>query len=104
MSNEIQVLKEALALAQQTLSGIASSNWRKWGPEDAEITAEDFERWAKSRADYTVAQIEKLLSTQIPKEAPKPCRSPYCECELGKCCHTGFYDARHFPAQEERAS
>jgi hypothetical protein len=24
----------------------------------------------------------------------KPCRSPYCECEVGKCTHPGFYDAR----------
>lgn len=101
MSNEIQVLKEALALAQQTLSGIASYNWHKRGPEDAEVKAEAFERWAKSRADYTVAQIEKLLSTQMTKEAPKPCRSPYCECELGKCSHPGFYDARHFPIHGE---
>lgn len=25
----------------------------------------------------------------------KPCRSPYCECEPGKCTHPGFRDARH---------
>lgn len=24
----------------------------------------------------------------------KPCRSPYCECDHGKCTHPGFYDAR----------
>jgi flavin-dependent thymidylate synthase len=24
----------------------------------------------------------------------KPCRSPYCECEPGKCTHPGFFDAR----------
>ena len=24
----------------------------------------------------------------------KPCRSPYCECDEGKCTHPGFYDAR----------
>jgi len=24
----------------------------------------------------------------------KPCRSPYCECEVGKCTHPGFFDAR----------
>lgn len=27
----------------------------------------------------------------------KPCRSPYCECEQGKCTHPGFFDARHLP-------
>jgi len=24
----------------------------------------------------------------------KPCRSPYCECEVGKCTHPGFYECR----------
>ena len=24
----------------------------------------------------------------------KPCKSPYCECGVGKCTHPGFYDAR----------
>lgn len=24
----------------------------------------------------------------------KPCKSPYCECDFGKCSHPGFYDAR----------
>lgn len=24
----------------------------------------------------------------------RPCRSPYCECEVGKCTHPGCYDAR----------
>jgi len=26
-----------------------------------------------------------------------PCRSPYCECDRGKCTHPGFHDARHEP-------
>jgi|GEM_PF-2619660 len=29
----------------------------------------------------------------------KPCRSPYCECERGKCTHPGFRDARHEPVK-----
>ncbi len=24
----------------------------------------------------------------------QPCRSPYCECDVGHCTHPGFYDAR----------
>lgn len=28
-----------------------------------------------------------------------PCRSPYCECEPGKCTHPGFRDARHETAE-----
>jgi hypothetical protein len=27
-------------------------------------------------------------------ESLKPCRSPYCECAVGKCSHPGCYDAR----------
>ncbi len=27
----------------------------------------------------------------------RPCRSPYCECDPGKCTHPGCYDARHEP-------
>lgn len=27
----------------------------------------------------------------------RPCHSPYCECDLGKCTHPGCYDARHLP-------
>lgn len=27
----------------------------------------------------------------------KPCKSPYCECEKGKCEHPGSYDARSTP-------
>lgn len=30
----------------------------------------------------------------------KPCKSPYCECDEGKCSHPGFYDARSQAAQE----
>lgn len=25
---------------------------------------------------------------------PRPCQSPYCECEAGKCSRPGYYDAR----------
>jgi len=28
------------------------------------------------------------------REQLKPCHSPYCECEVGKCSHSGFYDDR----------
>lgn len=29
-----------------------------------------------------------------PVQDLRPCRSPYCECEPGKCTHPGCYDAR----------
>ena len=44
------------------------------------------------------AQLAEARSDQKPIAA-QPCRSPYCECELGKCSHPGFYDARHMPCE-----
>ena len=31
---------------------------------------------------------------EVPDELRKPCRSPYCECEVGKCKYPDHYDAR----------
>ena len=31
-------------------------------------------------------------------EQLKPCRSPYCECDVGKCTHPGFFDCRGIKA------
>lgn len=32
--------------------------------------------------------------------AQRPCNSPYCECEPGKCSHPGCYDDRHYPPRQ----
>jgi hypothetical protein len=53
------------------------------------------------------ARVDAALSQQAEPVEPapaQPCRSPYCECDAGKCTHPGFYDARHepAPAQDER--
>lgn len=42
-------------------------------------------QWARSKA---------ILRAQI---TLRPCRSPYCECDTGKCTHPGCFDARHIP-------
>jgi hypothetical protein len=33
-------------------------------------------------------------------ERLKPCKSPYCECDVGKCTHPGFYDCRGIEMNE----
>lgn len=33
----------------------------------------------------------------------QPCRSPYCECDVGKCTHPGFYDSRGVDPVWEKA-
>lgn len=42
---------------------------------------------------------EKRFCTDVCAEKAqlRPCRSPYCECDFGKCTHPGCYDARHEP-------
>lgn len=41
-------------------------------------------------------QLRRWACSKV-QAKPRPCRSPYCECELGKCTHPGCYDARHLP-------
>jgi hypothetical protein len=39
----------------------------------------------------------KVISSGVKAETGNnlvPCRSPYCECDVGKCTHPGCYDAR----------
>lgn len=43
--------------------------------------------------DWTACRPETSPSTKQPA-ALCPCRSPYCECELGHCTRSGYYDAR----------
>ena len=71
------------------------------------------ERLAQYEATDRLAQSNRELDRLIEidrelglwkeqEQELKPCRSPYCECERGKCTHQGFYDARHEPARQER--
>lgn len=39
--------------------------------------------------------------TCVPSPAQRPCRSPYCECEPGKCTHPSCYDARAEPLPKD---
>lgn len=38
-----------------------------------------------------------MYDSEHKTHAPKPCRSPYCECARDQCTHPGYYDARHEP-------
>lgn len=45
----------------------------------------------------------KWIAALTRRPAPtKPCRSPYCECDAGRCCQLGWYDARHEAARLDR--
>jgi len=43
---------------------------------------------------YEVCDAHPEATSCFRRSGIKPCRSPYCECEHGKCTHPGFYDAR----------
>lgn len=43
---------------------------------------------------YANIRLWLQAAFQAGRETLKPCRSPYCECTVGKCTHPGCYDAR----------
>ena len=67
------------------------------------VKREALDRWheALKSLDPHIQQlaVNALRATASqPEQEPvalKPCRSPYCECDVGKCSHPGCYDARH---------
>jgi hypothetical protein len=38
--------------------------------------------------------VKHVRGSGITFQGLQPCKSPYCECDVGKCTHPGFYDAR----------
>lgn len=92
---------------------------RVWVCHGRDISAIDktgtdaFGAWKRAVANQSVADLrEKLVAgtlvqqdvpamrvaiAHLQQEAARPCRSPYCECEMGQCTHPGCYDARHLP-------
>ena len=50
--------REAMKLALEALEGIANSNWRNW---EELASPEEFERWAKSRANHSAALLRQVL-------------------------------------------
>jgi hypothetical protein len=67
-------------------------------PEDLEYLAELIVKDCANVADKYVRDGDIDIAVVIRRnygfEELKPCKSPYCECEIGKCTHPGFYDAR----------
>ena len=53
---------------------------------------EDFDFEFQDDSVGTLQGAAEAIRSRGPKL--KPCRSPYCECDRGKCSHPGFYDAR----------
>ena len=49
---------EVIQLARETLAGIVSADYRKW---EELANAEEFVRWAKSRANHALAAIDKVM-------------------------------------------
>ena len=49
---------EVIRLSRETLAGIVSADYRKW---EELANAEEFVRWAKSRANHALAAIDKVM-------------------------------------------
>lgn len=56
---------EALKLALETAEAIVAANWKTW---EELATPEEFERWAKSRANHMVAVIREALAQPVKQE------------------------------------
>lgn len=84
-----QAAEQALEALEQYTGVVSSTN-----DPNAWITVVDSGKPARD----AIAVLREALAEQ----KLKPCRSPYCECEQGKCTHPGFYDARgEQPAQHQ---
>lgn len=103
----IAALRERLAQQSELDEAIAAGDGTLHGAID--FWHEEARRYAQN-ADYWRSQAERLAQPdhnddltaaymlgryESRQEQLKPCHSPYCECEKGKCTHPGFYDARH---------
>lgn len=47
-----------------------------------------------SNVQAEAAALMRCAHAALEAAASSPCRSPYCECEQGKCTHPGFFDCR----------
>ena len=63
--------------------------------EECAKVCEDFDFEFQDDSAGTLQGAAEAVRARRPKL--KPCRSPYCECDHGKCSHPGFYDARGEP-------
>lgn len=53
--------REAMKLALETSEGIVNADWRKW---DELASPSEFERWAKSRANFMATILREALAEQ----------------------------------------
>ena len=62
-----------------------------------------FGKYIEPDGERTLYEESEVLEwgRKIQRAFLRPCRSPYCECEAGKCTHPGCYDARHLPLSQE---
>ena len=73
------------------------------------LTAYDLDKFTKKLAELIVAECieissrlgtpdSKWISSEISRilmtKELKPCKSPYCECDIGKFTHPGYFDNR----------
>ena len=59
--------KEAMKLALETSEGIVNADWRKW---DELASSAEFERWAKSRANFMATILREALAEQPAQQEP----------------------------------
>jgi hypothetical protein len=94
--------KEIMQQALDTLQGLFGIHsdsggvavWRLGGSSAVKDAITALRSRLEQPEDVTEINFGNIADEPV---SLKPCRSPYCECDSGKCTHPGFYDARDKP-------
>jgi hypothetical protein len=84
-------------IMQQTLNTLENLFWKAEHPGGVAVWRLGGSYEVKEAIDALKARLEQpedVTEINFGNIADEPCRSPYCECDSGKCTHLGFYDAR----------
>jgi hypothetical protein len=91
--------KEIMQQALDALRGLFGDSggvavWRLGGSYEVKEAIDALKARLEQPEDVTEINFGNIADEPV---SLKPCRSPYCECDSGKCTHPGFYDARDKP-------
>lgn len=98
IAKAITALRQAIEQAQQVdKEGSPCPQFWDWLPKAYNFEGDG----VFTKYNMEVAFLAGKQAIEQAERSPlKPCRSPYCECDRGKCTHPGFYDARHEQAEQ----
>lgn len=77
--------ERAMKLALETSEGIVNADWRKW---DELASPSEFERWAKSRANFMATILREALNAPLAEQPAQRTWVGLTEQEAAECWST----------------